>query len=52
MPKTLLMDDLKKKRAEARRKGGFKTSARNPLFATTPASDKSSLHLMPERLFG
>jgi hypothetical protein len=53
MPKTLLMDFFKKRKGLRQGgKEGLKTSARNPLLANTPASDKSSLHLILERLFG
>jgi hypothetical protein len=41
MPKTLLMDFFKKRKGLRQGgKEGLKTSARNPLSATTPGSDK------------
>jgi hypothetical protein len=52
MPKALLMDFFKKRKGLRQGgKEGLKTSARNPLSANTPRSDKSSFHLLSGKLF-
>jgi len=52
MPKTLLMGSFKKRKGLRQGgKEGLKTSARNPLPANTPRSDKSSHHLLSRKIF-